>query len=419
MTTLQSERPPASTGEPFQSNRHQAAETAFDSSADQGHSVEISDPYADVPHPADAESADEARDLHAIRVREELSRMVVREEAREQLAARRSASTIASITAPIALHDFLAIPDEPTKYRIDGLFPVGGRIMLSAQFKAGKTTAVGNLIRSLVDGEPFLGRFATEPIERVTLLDNELDERTLRGWLRDQGIRNPDRVRVLSMRGKVGTFNILDDRIRERWVEVLTGTNFLILDVLRPVLDALGLDENRDAGRFLVAFDTLLADAGIAEAAVIHHMGHNGERSRGDSRLQDWPDALWRLVRQNEEPNSPRYFSAFGRDVDVAEGLLTYDVRNRNLTYASGNRKDAAATAALPDILDHLAAHAGQSGNQIEKALAEIHPQKAIRAGIQAGIRDGSIRTAKGPKNANLHYLDQVGGVLEEPSTAA
>ncbi|WP_139810464.1 AAA family ATPase [Prescottella equi] len=419
MTNLQSERPPASTGEPSQSNRRQAAETAFDSSADQRHSGEITDPYADLPHPADAFSPDEARDLHAIRVREELSRMVVREEAREQLAARRSASTIASIAAPIALHEFLAIPDEPTKYRIDGLFPVGGRIMLSAQFKAGKTTAVGNLIRSLVDGEPFLGRFATESLERVTLLDNELDERTLRGWLRDQGIQNPERVRVLSMRGKVGTFNILDDRIRERWAEVLTGTNFLILDVLRPVLDALGLDENRDAGRFLVAFDTLLADAGIAEAAVIHHMGHNGERSRGDSRLQDWPDALWRLVRQNEEPNSPRYFSAFGRDVDVAEGLLTYDVRNRNLTYASGNRKDAAATAALPDILDHLAAHAGQSGNQIEKALAEIHPQKAIRAGIQAGIRDGSIRTAKGPKNANLHYLDQVGGMLKESSTAA
>lgn len=59
MTNLQSERPPAA-GEPFQSNRRQAAETASDSSAEQRHPGEISDPYADVPHPADVQSADDS-----------------------------------------------------------------------------------------------------------------------------------------------------------------------------------------------------------------------------------------------------------------------------------------------------------------------------------------------------------------------
>jgi hypothetical protein len=66
---------------------------------------------------------------------------------------------------------------------------------------------------------------------------------------------------------------------------------------------ALGLDEHREAGRFLVALDTLLADAGIPDAAVIHHMGHVTERSRGDSRIRDWPE--WRLVREDDEPSSP------------------------------------------------------------------------------------------------------------------
>ena len=71
---------------------------------------------------------------------------------------------------------------------------------------------------------------------------------------------------------------------------------------------------------------------------MVQHMGH-GERSRGDSRLQDWPDAIWRLVRESEEPDSPRFFSAFGRDVNVAEGRINFD--NRRLTYTAGNQDDA------------------------------------------------------------------------------
>jgi hypothetical protein len=80
----------------------------------------------------------------------------------------------------------------------------------------------------------------------------------------------------------------------------------LILDCLRPILDATGLKEGNEAGVFLVAFDALLKQAGIAEAGIAHHMGHVGERFRGDSRLGDWPDAEWRLVRHDpDDPASP------------------------------------------------------------------------------------------------------------------
>lgn len=82
------------------------------------------------------------------------------------------------------------------------------------------------------------------------------------------------------------------------------------LDCLRPVLDSLGLDENHDTGRVLVALDELAASAGVGEFALIHHMGHAGERSRGDSRLRDWPDAELRIVRADDDPASPRFFTA-------------------------------------------------------------------------------------------------------------
>ena len=64
------------------------------------------------------------------------------------------------------------------------------------------------------------------------------------------------------------------------------------------MLDALGLDEHRDAGRFLTAFDALLVEAGIRDAFVVTHMGHTNERARGDSRLRVSADEfLQRLER--------------------------------------------------------------------------------------------------------------------------
>ncbi len=231
------------------------------------------------------------------------------------------------------LTELLAEPDDDAHYRIDRLAPALGRVLLSAQYKAGKSTVVANLLRSLADGNAFLGQFqVTAQAQRAVLIDNELSENTMRRWLRDQGIVNTDRVDVVSMRGHLRAFNILNERVRADWVQRLTGADYLILDCLRPVLDALGLDENHDAGRFLVAFDALLAEAGIGEAVVVHHMGHSGERARGDSRLQDWPDATWRLVREKDQPDSPRYFTAYGRDVDVPEGRLEFDPDTRRLT---------------------------------------------------------------------------------------
>jgi hypothetical protein len=54
-----------------------------------------------------------------------------------------------------SLTAMLAEPDIATRYRIADVAPADARIMLSAQYKAGKSTLVGNLIRALADGEPF------------------------------------------------------------------------------------------------------------------------------------------------------------------------------------------------------------------------------------------------------------------------
>ena len=170
-----------------------------------------------------------------------------------------------------------------------------------------------------------------------------------RRWLREQGIKNTHRVHVLSLRGRVGRFDLLDDQVRARFARMIREVQgaVLLFDCLRPVLDALRLSEDKDAGRFLVAFDALLAESGASEAVVIHHTGHSGQRSRGDTRLRDWPDVEWQLIREatggERAAEARRFFKAYGRDVVVPKGLLDYDEETRRVTLAGGSRRQTAA----------------------------------------------------------------------------
>ena len=66
-----------------------------------------------------------------------------------------------------------------------------------------------------------------------------------------------------------------------------------ILDCLRPVLDALGLSEDKKRldGSSSRSHALLKRRRNRRCLPLVQHMGHTNERSRGDSRLQDWPDA--------------------------------------------------------------------------------------------------------------------------------
>lgn len=362
------------------------------------------DPFGDGEEAASSTSSEPS--TNSLDLMREVARLRLQREARRIV----EAEDRPPVRPPevMTLRERLARPLPPVTYRIEGWQPKGSRVVLAAQFKAGKTTTTGNLARCLVDGDAWLDRFKVEPIDGImAILDFEMSAEQMDQWLGDQHIRNDDRIVPIPMRGNALAFDILDPGVRTQWATKLRdlGCQYLVLDCLRPVLDALGLDEHRDAGRFLVAFDALLAEAQVPEATVVHHMGHTGERSRGDSRIRDWPDVEWRLVRESaEDPASPRYMSAFGRDVDQPEAQLVFDDTNRHLTLIEGNRREVAARAALNAVLVLVDEQPRLSGNQIEQALAESdHTQKAIREAIKLGLRERFLALEKGPRNANLY----------------
>lgn len=313
------------------------------------------------------------------------------------------------------LQERLARPVEPIVWRIEQWQPHGSNLLLSAPFKGGKTQLRNNYIRSNVDGDPFLGEYQVRPTSgTVAVIDIEMGHTQGETWLREQSIRATDRVLPVWLRGRAPAFDIRDDRIRARWASIFAdrGVDTLILDCLRPLCDALGLDENHDGGLILAAFDALKVDAKIPNGLVIHHMGHMGERARGDSRFRDWPDVEIRLVRQDEDPRSPRFITAYGRDVDVPEAQLHFDPATRRLTVLGGSRHDQKLGAVLDAIREALdGSTSPMSGRALKRALADTdHGKDTIDAALRFGVRTDALLAVSGPHNSRLYSSVRVSG---------
>lgn len=296
------------------------------------------------------------------------------------------------------LTERLALKPDTTPFRIERFQRMGQRVVFAAPAKGGKTSFGSNLVRSLADGDPFLDRFIVVPVEgSVTLLDFEMAEdenaSVLDDWYRDIGIKNTDKVHVVGMRGRAGAFNIIDPKIRSEWAARLreAQTEYLIVDCLDPILDALGLDKMVGVGPLLTALDALLVEAGISETLLIHHMGHSAERSKGDSRLRGWPDAEWQLVLANPEDfTSQRFIRAFGRSVNVPETALLFNPKTKRLAVGDGARVVPKRKATEADILKVVQENPTAGKTDLLKMLTG--KEGSVRAELEALVKKGKLK---------------------------
>lgn len=346
-------------------------------------------------------------------IEDKVRQLIVQEEAKRLQQKRAEGAQTAP--QPLSLTELLELPDSDSLSRVEGLWPVGGRIVLAAVAKAGKSTLVTNLVKSLVDDTPFLGKFeVTPPTGNVVVIDNELDPRQIRANYARQGIENVEKVGFIPLRGNVGTFDITDQLVRSEWAEKLRSMNasIVIFDCLRPLIDALGFNENTDAGRILVAFDALLKDAGVEEGMIVHHMGHSGDRARGDTRIRDWPDAEWKLLKEKDAKGesldgAPRFFSAFGRDVNVPEGLVEFDAATCGLKLTGRTRGQARVRPVKDELLGTLRRTGGGiTQNGLADAMSEHgFSSKSTRQALKELVADRLVRVEPGPNRSSLHYL--------------
>lgn len=346
------------------------------------------------------------------------SQLWIDREARKRLAALDAAQI--ELPPVTSLDELLAEDDDPVRFRIDNVWPAGGaKVLCAAPAGGGKTTLSGNLVHSLADGEPFLDVFAVnQRAERIVVIDNEMTPGMLKRWLRRQGVTNTLAVvDVVNLRGQAGLFDLGNDRLRDMWTRRLAdlGCDFLVFDCLKPVLEAMGLDENREMGKLLYPLTDMLTAAGVDDVLVHHHMGHANERARGDSTLLGWSDANWKIVRDDDHPLQPRYFSTDKvRDADdpVREGLLSFDKATGRLTYAGGNRATTHQAEnvekRLSAVLDALADKATEGTDEmnVSQIRSAVGGKKETTDAALALAEKRGLVTRRHQNRAKLYRLD-------------
>ncbi|RII93285.1 AAA family ATPase [Clavibacter californiensis] len=338
-----------------------------------------------------------------LEVQEKVRQLEVTDEARRRLEEAKAGAL--EIPTPESLSRFLRRKMPPERYVIDNLWPVGGNIMFSAQRKAGKTTIGHNLMRSLVDGDPFMDHFDVLTTRRVLLLDFEMSDRMLQHWLKDQRIRNTANLKVVNMRGKAGSFRITDDKMRARWARVIedTGAEVLVVDPMRPVLDAIGLKEANEGGPFLQAFDALKVEAGVSEGMIAHHHGHVAERAAGDSRFEGWPDAIWNVTRQDmTDPDSFRYFEAFGRDVSVPKGMVLMN-ESRRVAFKTDIPEETKSAVMDRLVMWLLEQNGERNTGQIQDAGIKGINKNNVAERMRTAVSTGRVEIREGERGSKWY----------------
>jgi hypothetical protein len=277
-----------------------------------------------------------------------------------------------------------------------GLLAEGASVVLVGERKAGKTTLVLDLVRCLADGEPFLGRYPVDrPDGGVFILDYESTRALAKKWYQAAQIKHPERVYLKLLRGQPNPFSTAPGRADLIQEIRASKATVLIADPLSVLLEDLREEENDNHAtrKGLDDLRRLATEAGVSEVVVVAHAGKSKERgARGASSIEDWPDAIWRLRREDEAPDAPRVFSAFGRDVDLEPTFVTFDNELKRPTLSGtlaqqqqqGDVHRAEMKAKIKTYLD--AAWRGDADNTARGLRSKSQIQKAV-PGL-SGIND-------------------------------
>jgi len=325
---------------------------------------------------------------HEQAVEKEAERMRVRNEARDLV--NREMMLTLPLEPGMSFLELEAATEAEDTFRVAELLPSNGRVLLAAVRKTGKTTLGVNLVRSLVDGAQFLGEYDVVPVVgKAGIVDLEMAPRKLFGWYKDAGIKNLDKIWFMPMRGKAGTFNILDEGRRLEISEILRDNDVevLLVDPIRPLTASLGLDENSNAdmGRFLDSMDALMSLGKLREMILVHHAGHEGSRPRGASTFGDWPDAIWYY---SQDADGTRFMRAEGRDVDMPSRMINYDPNTRRIS---------AGDVAVPIV---KRGRDDETDDQTLLAFIAANPDSSLRT-IIAGVDMSRERV-----EARIKYLE-------------
>jgi hypothetical protein len=317
--------------------------------------------------------------------------------AKRQVDAEEAGAQFAEPHQGYRLDEFAQLDLGTEAWVIEGVLPLGSNVTITAPFKTGKTTLVGELVRALVDGVPFLGNHkvaGAAVVGGVALWDYEMTPRQHQLWVRELAIVNMSKAWVRHIRGDgIPLDTDIGADAAVRWLK----DRHIGVWILDPFARAFLGDENDNAAVTVWTdrLDRIKARAGVQTLVMPVHTGRRDEdasetRARGATRLDDWPDARWLL---SKDRSNVRYFRASGRDVDVDEVGLSYDEQRRrllgNLPGRAGKRADMTWSRIFPH-LQVMGAGVGVTMTEA-KALTGLTSTQALADLFAQWEREGRI----------------------------
>jgi hypothetical protein len=331
--------------------------------------------------------------------------------AKKLLDAEEAASNYHSPIYVRTLTDELKLPIEEVKWTIKDVFPTGANVTLTAQYKAGKTTLINSLAKSLADGEKFLNYFDSPDHQgRIVIFNYEVSENQYRRWMNDVAIESSDKITLVHLRGKRLPLTVA--RVEDLVVGILkdNAAQTWILDPFARAFTGCG-DENSnsDVGLFLDTLDVIKDRAGVSNLVLPIHTGRaqeNGvDRARGATRLDDWADVRWLLKKTQDG----RFFSADGRDVLQEEQMLTFDEQTRSLTLGGVDSRMAKKRGLEDMWIDVVTANPGLSTSQLSDILGKRYDDKGLKAGRDAALRHHKVKTSEMGRTTVWYPADHFG----------
>jgi hypothetical protein len=245
-----------------------------------------------------------------------------------------SVKRVRSKSRGYTLAELLLQPRVPPTWLFHDWMLEGQRNLLWAPAGAGKTTLMGNVARSLLDGDLYLGEALVQPLapgKRLLWFNFDMLGGQWVEWAGDQAIKNTDSLYFHDLKSHKREFNLEDAKCRQEWTDLFIQQNggAFVLDSVTNAMSPFKLNasDNGDVYRWTNWLDEVLDDAGVTSGTwVLHHTGHDTSRFRGATAFVDWCDVETWIAPLSKGTK----LRAHGRDVDQLKGReLQYDKQSR------------------------------------------------------------------------------------------
>ena len=312
--------------------------------------------------------------------------------------------TDALVAPPRPIPHLIAGRPDPSKTHVRGLAGDMHNVVVTAQYKTGKTAFVtGSLAPAICDGQDFLDTFPVNVPAGGAVLGHwncEMDPaEMLDDYIRPVGIKNTHNLHVTNLRGY--SVNILSDMGKQWAVEWLRSRNVRVwtIDSFARLARMAGVSEkdNDEVMSLLMRLDEIKVEAGCHTLFLITHTGRaemeeGKERARGATAIDDWADARWILTKMDKT----RFLRVEGRGVELDDSALIYDKDTHRSVLGFGGKAEVKDDTAKDAVVGAVKASPGITKTELIKVLKSVGiSARAAAEPIEEAIEGGFIEVKR------------------------